>query len=596
MSQSNDSKNFSPITRALAVQRLGEETFDLLIIGGGITGAATARDAQSRGLKVALVEARDFAWGTSSRSSKLVHGGLRYLEHLEFGLVFEALSERARLLKVAPHLVRPLKFFLPMYADRSHDRSVLISMGLWLYDALSLFRAHGVHKRLSKKKLLGKIPTLNPEGLKCGFEYFDASMWDDSLCLDNLRSASELGAVVVNYVEAEDPHWNRDRIDGFLVRDKENPQRDLIRVRAHQVVSCTGPWTDELGGRIKKDWTPWLSPSKGIHLVFDLNRLPIPGALVMSHPDDGRIAFVIARPDFGPGVAIVGTTDGPTPAAPEQTTIDKEDVDYLMGLLRDYFPALKLQYEDIISAYVGVRPLMGAQSGAEDQSVKVSEGALQNVSREHYIGLGPGGIVMVAGGKYTTHRTMAEEIVDFVLRQWERCSGQDRGLTPPRNSRRPRTKEGMNPAVHPRAVQMTRSQAQRDGITLPEKLLDRYGAEALIIARIHEQGLKKSPIYRIKDPEGFPYLAAQLHYAIAHQMVLHLEDFYFRRVPLYLSRRDHGLPWAEELSRIWAYETGATEGQRIKELAALEDEIERRSAWFDRLTGVAHQARSVTSC
>ena len=192
---------FSYRTRREAIRRMREERFDLLVVGGGITGAATARDAVTRGLKVALVEKDDFASGTSSRSSKLIHGGLRYLQNLELGLIFEALSERAHLLKSVPHMVRPLPFYLPVYEGDPHGRGTL-GLGLWIYDLLALFRAPGITRILSRKGLLQRIPFLRDKGLKGGFRYFDASMWDDMIAVETLRDASRRGVAVASYLEA----------------------------------------------------------------------------------------------------------------------------------------------------------------------------------------------------------------------------------------------------------------------------------------------------------------------------------------------------------------------------------------------------------
>ncbi len=511
---------FSHKTRQASLDRFRSETFDLLVIGGGITGAATARDAASRGIKVALVEARDFAWGTSSRSSKLIHGGLRYLENMELKLVFEALSERTRLLKLVPHMVRPLEFYLPVYRG-DHPGRWMLSIGLWLYDLLSLFRTPGFHRSLSRKKLLAKLPFLKAEGLKGGFKYYDASMWDDVLSVETLRSASSLGAAIANYTEAVTPLWEENQIRGFEVLDKETGQK--FPLRAKRVVVCAGPWTDLVGSKLNQQWKHWLNPSKGVHLIFDLKRLPVPGAVVMGHPDDGRISFVIPRPDFGDGVVIVGTTDGPTPADPEKAEIEPADVRYLMDLLNKYFPDLRLTTSDIVSAYVGVRPLMGSQSsttGSEGSSKSAS--SLQKVSREHYIGRGPGGTVLVAGGKYTTHRTMAREIVDVTLQTWKKDHEEHKA--PP----------------------------------LPDRI-----------------GPSRTDTPLNDEACRFDTLGE----AIRTGMVLHLDDFYLRRTALYASRKDHGLPLAGELSKVWAEEMGKSEDERKAELERLQAELERRSSW-----------------
>ncbi len=553
---------FSFRSRAEALRKFENEVFDILVIGGGITGAAAARDAATRGLKVALVEREDFAFGTSSRSSKLIHGGLRYLQNFELGLVFEALAERALLLKTAPHLVKPLPFYLPVY-EGDHNGRAILSMGLWLYDMLSLFRAPGSHRHLSRDSLLGEIPFLRKEKLKGGFRYFDASMWDDVLVVQTLRAARASGAEAANYVEALSPVWDeeRKRIQGFRVKDRLSGQE--INLRASRVIVCAGPWTDEVGQRLSPQWRPWLTPSKGVHLIFDQKRIPVPGAMVMSQPEeknDNRIAFVIPRPDFGAGVVIVGTTDGPVGAPhPQGAEVNPEDVHYLMDLLQRYFPDLKLTTSDILSAYVGVRPLMGSTAGSEGQRDTTT---LQKVSREHHIASGPGGTVVVAGGKYTTHRKMAEEIVEFALKTWDSA---------PRHSRS-KTHEPINPAVLSGAVEAMRARASAEGVQIPPELVERYGAEALEIVK--SAGGNSS-----EDPTGFPYLASQLRHAIRQEMVVHLEDFYLRRLPLFLSRTDHGLPWAEKLAQVWAEEMGAGETEASAEIDRLRAEIEKRSAW-----------------
>ena len=565
---------FSYRTREAALRSFRQETFDLLIVGGGITGAATARDAASRGLRVALVEKHDFAWGTSSRSSKLIHGGLRYLQNFEFGLVFEALAERALLLKTAPNLVRPLPFFLPVYQGDPNGRTIL-SLGLWLYDLLALFRTPGFHQRLSRSGILAKIPFLNPDKLAGGFRYYDASMWDDALAVDTLRAAAGLGARVANYVEALSPIWKGDVISGFRVQDRETGSD--FELRAKRVIVCAGPWTDAVGTRLSQRWRHWLNPSKGVHLVFDLRRIPVPGAMVMSHPEDGRIAFVIPRPDMGAGVVIVGTTDGPTPRDPDQAEVEPGDVSYLMGLLRRYFPALDLRVSDILSAYVGVRPLMETKGQGEGASGG-GAAVLQKVSREHHIDLVPGGVVVVAGGKYTTHRRMAEEIVDFALQAWKADAQAGKCDGPPSPIGRSQTASPVNPRATAQALAECRARAAESRTELPSALVERYGAESLDVLALGAPAAS--------DPEGFPALEAQLRHCVRQGMVLHLEDFYLRRVALYGARADHGLPWAEKLARVWAEERELGKEAVQAELARLREELDRRSAWKVR---VAHE-------
>ncbi len=572
---------FSHRTRDTALKRFREETFDFLVIGGGITGAAVARDACSRGLRVALVERRDFAYGTSSRSSKLIHGGLRYLENFELGLVFEALAERSFLLRSVPHMVRPLPFYLPVYKGDAKG-GALLSLGLWIYDLLALFRAPGFHQRLSRERMLEEVGGLCEEGLTGGFRYFDASMWDDVLAVETLRSAQAMGAAVANYVEAAAPLWSEGgKLMGFRVRDRELPAgKGEIDLRARRVIVCAGPWTDEVGQSLSPNWKRWLNPSKGVHLLFSLQRLPVPGALVMSHPEDGRVAFVIPRPDLGAGVVIVGTTDGLTPPDPDKAEIEPADVEYLLRLLKKYFPKAGLGHSDILSAYVGVRPLFGATSdtsGSEGQPRSGVSEALQKVSREHHIGEGPGGAVIVAGGKYTTHRTMAREIVDFTLERWRRDlrGGKVDALPKVASSR---TRSAVNPKATADAVEQCRAEAARQGQQLPESLVTRYGGEALEVVETAAQHLSGG-----ESPGEFPLLEAQLRYCMRTGMVMHLEDFYLRRIPLFAARADHGLPWADRLATAWADERGLEAADARREAEELRHVLARREAWRTKL-------------
>ena len=546
------------------MQAFGTELFDLLVIGGGITGAGVARDAALRGLKVALVEREDFSYGTSSRSSKLIHGGLRYLENFELRLVFEALNERTLLLRTMPHMVRPLTFYWPIYANALRGK-FLLGCGLWLYDLLSFFRAPGFHRQLSTRQMLKELPFLKSAGLRGGFRYADASMVDDLMVVETLRSATLDGqAEVANYVEAISPIWSGDRVWGFRVRDRLT--NETISLRAQQTVVCAGPWTDEVARSLSADWRSWLKPSKGAHLIFALQRLPLPGAVVMSHPEDGRIAFVIPRPDLGDGIVIVGTTDGPAPSDAQDLEVAGEDVRYLMTLLQGHFPELHLTHKDIIGAYVGVRPLMGdnpGQGGGPDRD-QPHAAVLQKISREHHIDYGPGRTIVVAGGKYTTHRTMAREIVDFALR------GQ-----PPR--RKCRTHEPVNPDALEPAVLQARKILGPQADVIPLRLWERYGARAAAVWQ-----MRRDDDWKLMVPAptpGFPELAAQLRYCIQHEMVIHLADFFLRRVPLFLARADGGAVYIDPLSQVWAEELGASLEAAAEEASRLRSEITARQKW-----------------
>ncbi len=576
--------DFSFASRKKALSRFGSEVFDFLVIGGGITGAAVARDAASRGLSVALIERDDFASGTSSASSKLIHGGLRYLENFEFKLVFESLSERAHLIRTQPNMVRWLKFYLPVYGTDKRGMN-LVSVGLWLYDLLSLFRAPHFHKRLSREKMIAELPNLRREGLIGGFTYYDASMWDDVMCMENARAASELGAAIATRTEAVTPIWNSAdaTIAGFECRDRETG--GPLRVLAKRTIVCGGPFTDQIGTILLKGapeseargyreanggWKHWLKPSRGTHLVFSKDRLRVAGAMLLSTPEDGRISFVLPREDYGPGVVIVGTTDGSSPADPAQVRAEPEDVEYLLRLLARYFPDLKLTESDIISRYVGVRPLMDPAFGVES-GTNGGGANLAAVSREHHIDRGPGGTTLIAGGKYTTHRTMALEIVDRALEYWTEDFWKDRAPRVP-GWHRSKTEEPVNPAVTREAVDEF-MRGINPAVAYPPRellrsLVERYGADARSILDIHEKYPES-----IASPDGFPYLEAQLRHALHKEYVLGLDDFYFRRLPLYLCRKDHAEPWLEPLSKIWAVELGKSEAERSAEVSKIRAKV-----------------------
>jgi glycerol-3-phosphate dehydrogenase len=447
----------------------------------------------------------------------------------------------------------------------------LLSLGFWLYDLLSLFRTPGAHRRLSKQKFIEAIPFVKQDGLAGGFRYYDASMWDDGLAIETLRSAQHLGALAVNYVEGVSALWHEGQVTGFDCRDVEDPSGKTFPIRAHRTILCAGPWTDLVGETISKDWKTWLAPSKGTHLIFDLKRIPIPGAMVMTNPKDGRIAFVIPRPDFGPGIVIVGTTDGSSPRNPEDVEVSTADVEYLMSQLNRYFPDLKLTASEIRSAYVGVRPLFAPGAGGTD--------TLQKVSREHHIDRGPGGVVVVAGGKYTTARNMGEQIVDFLMRSWrEDVRATGHGFYPS-GIQEPQTKTAINPASLSVPTQQARDWATKAGLSVPPRLFELYGADALEIAALERRYPRLGPA----DPEGFPFLEAMFRWSVRREMTMHLEDFFFRRVPIFLALEDHGLAWLPALAQILVQERGLEPVAAQEEVQSVRAEIAKRMAWKSKL-------------
>lgn len=403
---------FSRTTRSQKLSELLTDAapiYDAVVVGGGIVGAGLLRELSIRGINALLVEKGDFASGTSSKSSKLIHGGLRYLEMFDFGLVFEALSERHWLLKTHPHLVQPLEFVLPLYAKGNGPigarSSAALGLGLWLYDALSLFRTPFFHGKHSSDELKELFPGVRLEGLKGGYYYADAMMLDDELVLEVLLDAVRRGASALNYVMATKVEA-RDRDGLYRVHLKSfKDQATELRVRAREVIVCVGPWTETIGDMIVGGSQKKLRPSRGVHLVFDWNKLPVDQCLVMYAPD-GRIVFAIPRKDLGSGawVTIVGTTDAPEHREIENVEATREDVDYLFKVLHEYFPDRQLRKSDVMMTYAGVRPLL--DDGAESEA---------KTSREHEIWRNEQGVVFMAGGKYTTFRKISEEIADFAF-------------------------------------------------------------------------------------------------------------------------------------------------------------------------------------
>jgi len=384
----------------------GTKEFDLLVIGGGIIGAGIARDAAMRGLSVAVLEARDFCSGTSSKSSKMLHGGIRYLEQFELSLVFEASRER-RLHSdlLSPHLAQPVPFLIPVYPWSPHGM-MAVSAGVFLYDTLALFRNHGT-RILSRERAMREEGRLESKGLKGGVVFHDVVMDDARLGLENMRSAAHHGATVVNYAIVRG--FDKDgtgRIRGVWVKDALAPEKADFLVRAKVCANASGPWCDYIRRLANPESEPQLRPTKGTHIVLPDNRLGKTHAFVLTAKADDRVFFSI--PWFGR--TLVGTTDtdydsqidGPL----EDIRATKNDVDYLLESVRRFFPGSDVKPEDVCSTFAGLRPLV-AEEGASDPSA---------VSREHRIWQEESGLFSVAGGKYTTYRCMAAELVDKVLR------------------------------------------------------------------------------------------------------------------------------------------------------------------------------------
>ena len=402
------------LDRERAWAALGDGTFDLLVVGGGINGVAIARDAALRGLRTAVVEADDWGAGTSSRSSRLIHGGVRYLEHGWLHLVFEASRERRLLLQLAPHLVRPLAFTWPIYRGARVPRWKLAA-GLWLYDLLALFRNVGRHTSFGATGVLRHEPRVQTAGLTGGARYWDAQTNDTRLTVANALDAARAGAVACNHARVTALVHEGGRVAGATVNDALNDR--VCPVRARVVVNAAGPWSDVVR-RLDDPTVPaGVRGTKGVHVLVPRDRVGNRDALTLIAPQDGRVWFVLPWGAF----TMLGTTDTFTEVAPDAVRATEADVAYLLTACNHVFPEAKLTPSDVISAWAGLRPLVASASA----------GVPSNASREHELVHAPSGLLSITGGKLTTYRAMAAQVVDAV----ERALG--RSVTPSPTAQRP---------------------------------------------------------------------------------------------------------------------------------------------------------------
>jgi glycerol-3-phosphate dehydrogenase len=497
--------SFSHRTRTINLSRMRREEFDLAVIGGGVTGAAIARDGALRGMKVALIEKGDFASGTSSKSSKMVHGGLRYLKQLDIGLVKESLSEREKLLHLAPHLVRAAPYLIPMYSGWRGRLEHQI--GLFGYDLLAGGSSLPRHSDLSREKTLEEEPLLREENLSGGFIYYDCLVDDARLTLALIKSAYELGALVANYTQAIG--LNTDREDYKEVRFRELLTGEEGIIRARVIVAAVGTWTSELFELHRLSGPP-IRPTKGVHLVFPRDRLQVDKIVVLPTADK-RMIFVVPLDQF----AYVGTTDTDYSGPLDNVLVESADVSYLLETLNKCFPSLNLGPGDIVSAWAGLRPLI------------MEEGDPSKVSRDYYIALYDEGIAVIAGGKLTTHRTMAESIIDQVLVRYDHLFKGD--FEPCSTADVPLTGGEMNdfPSYF-RAQSFGLEGRWGLSATTVEHLIHSYGRNHMQILAL---GLYDPQLLKPLGP-NCRVIRAQVIYGVEDEMALTLEDFMSRRTDL----------------------------------------------------------------
>lgn len=529
--------------RAERFTALGAREFDLLVIGGGITGCGIAREAALRGLSVALVEKDDFASGTSSRSSRLIHGGVRYLEHGQIHLVFESSAERRHLLALAPHLVRPLAFTWPIYRGARISRWKL-GLGLTVYDALALFRNVRRHRRLGVRGVLEREPGLATRGLRGGALYYDASTDDARLALANALGAAERGAIVVNHAPVTSLWHSNGRVRGARVNDALS--NATVDIRASVVINATGPWSDALRAldtaAEPRQRASAVRGSKGTHVAVPRERIGNHDALTLLSPVDGRVMFVLPWGDL----SVVGTTDTFTSSSPDEVRASEADVAYLLSSANTFFPAASLTRGDVVAAWAGIRPLI--------PSTRETPGA---VSREHAVATSASGLVSISGGKLTTYRVMAVDAIRVACRTL--------GRPVPRGTSEP-LPGGDVESFDPLVGAIARETGDR---ALAMHLAGSYGSRWRDVwSEIGNGGAE-----RVAD--DLPYTLGELCYCARAEAACTLGDLLIRRTKLAFQRRDHGVALADRVARGVAGAIGWNERDVRDAVAAYSEEAAR---------------------
>jgi glycerol-3-phosphate dehydrogenase len=535
--------------RAASLRRLGEERFDLLVVGGGVTGAGVALDAAARGLKVALVERGDFASGTSSKSSKLVHGGLRYLQQKEYRLVYENLHERQRLLENAPHLVRPLPFLIPLFGKSGAVNKTVAKAyrtALWLYDVTGGLRIGKRHKRVSKEEALRHLPTLNTDLLAAAFLYYDAQADDARLTLALVRTAADHGAVVANYapVTGMTRGGPGGAVDGAVLADGTT-------VRASVVVNATGVWVDDLKALAEGVHPDSIRPAKGIHITVPASKLPCDIAAVVPVPKDRRSIFVVPWGSH----TYIGTTDTDYTGDLDEPECTAEDVQYCLDAI-NLFVTSPLTPADVVGTWAGLRPLV-----KNEGSVRTAD-----LSRRHKVQVSDHGLVTIQGGKLTTYRKMAEDTVDVAVKRLDgrrRVKGSTTGKLALRGADGWKRTPGAS-----------------------EHLLGRYGSDAAaVLALVAEQPSLGEPLV-----PGLPYLRAEAVYAARAEMAHTLEDVLSRRTRALLLERDATAEAAADVARLVGPELGWDEAEQARQVEAFRALAARERAAAQDLPEAAGRA------
>ena len=527
----------SPASRAEAIRKMAETELDILVVGGGVVGAGSALDAVTRGLTTAIVEARDWASGTSSRSSKLIHGGLRYLEMLDFGLVREALTERGLLLdRIAPHLIRPVPFLYPL-THRVWERAY-VGAGVLLYDTMAYTSgtAHGLkrHRHLTRRRALREAPCLRKSAFTGAIQYWDAQVDDARHTMTVVRTAAGFGALAANRVQVTGFLRQGERVTGATLVDVETGEN--FEVRAKQLINATGVWTDDTQALADTRGQFHVRASKGIHLVVPRDRLQSTTGIILR--TEKSVLFVIPWGRHW----IIGTTDTDWSLDKSHPSASSSDIDYVLEHVNSVLTS-PLTREDVEGVYAGLRPLLTGESESTSK-----------LSREHVVGHPVPGLVVVAGGKYTTYRVMAADAVDEAARSMDArvpdsCTDQiplagAEGYRALWNQRRALA---VSAGVHVARV---------------EHMLNRYGSNVHDLLAM----LRADPSLAEPLPGADDYLRVEAWYAVTHEGARHLEDVLARRTRISIEAWDRGVAAADPVARLMAKELDWDDEQTAREI------------------------------
>ena len=555
-----DTTEFSWRTRRESLSRFPEEVFDVLIIGGGITGAGLALDAALRGLRVALAEKRDFAAGASSRSTKLIHGGLRYLEHFDFALVREGLRERAILARNAPRLARPFPFVIPIYENRrrNYDRPLKMRLGLLLYDLLAGRRNFARHRRLSRSEALTLAPQLDPRGLKGAFLYYDAVTNDSRLVIEVIKTARKRGAEIANYARVAGFIKNGDgKIVGVRLRDELTGGE--IECRARIVINATGVWMEDLirlDGQAANGLNKRLRPAKGVHLTVPADRLRVDAAWLIPSLTSHRFYFVVPWE----GRVNIGTTDTDYSGDKDHPQAEPEEVNEILGAINSYFPEARLEPSDVISSWAGLRPLITDPRAS----------ATTEVSRKEEIIESEDGLISIGGGKLTTYRLMAEHGIDLAARRLSERFNVIAGAASAKDTALDGESGYAESAITPEQL----SRTENLPLETARHLLRDYGPDYQRLIELAREDER----LRARLVEGLPQILAEVVYAARYEMALTLADVMTRRTRLAMVAGREALNCAATVADAMARELGWSGEQAERQVAQFTAEFESEFA------------------